>query len=98
MTEYRSVGNMEKELNRTCMDTLAKSQREKTKENFSASCVGRSAGKGVLRWSMWRLFTFQEVASISVTNVMKSLTPRQSGAITALACTPARSQSECQYG
>ena len=77
------------------MDTPARSLKGKTLGSSSATCVARSAQKGVIRLSMWRQFTFQEVTSISVTNVMRSLTPTTNGSIIAQECTPTRSRSEC---
>ena len=95
MMEYRAIGNMEEELTRTCTDTLAKSLKGKTLGSFSATCVARSASEGIIRLSMLRVSTFQEVMSISVTSVVRSLTPNKSGACIARVFTLARSQSEC---
>ena len=82
-------------MSRTCTVTRTKSLKGKTLESSSATCVARSAETGPIRFSMWRISTFQEVTSISVTNVMRSLTPTTNGASIAQECTPARSRSEC---
>ena len=95
MMECRAVGETEKGLSRTSTDTRARSLKGKTLGSFSATCVARLAQKGVVRFGMSTQSTFQEVTSISVTNVTGSLTPTTNGAIIAQACTPARSQSEC---
>ena len=93
--ERRAIGNMEEELSRTCMDTPARSLKGKTLGRFSAICVARSVETGPTCLSMWRVSTFQEVMSISVTSVVRSLTPNKSGACIARVFTLARSQSEC---
>ena len=82
-------------LSRICMDTPARSLKGKTLGRFSATFVARSADLGMIRFNMWRISTFQEDTSISVTNVMRSLIPTTNGAPIAQECTPARSRSEC---
>ena len=77
------------------MDTPARSLKGKTLGRFSAICVARSVETGPTCLSMWRVSTFQEVMSISVTGVVRSLTPNKSGACIARVFTLARSQSEC---
>ena len=93
--ECRAIGETEMELSRTFMDTPARSLKGKTLGRFSATCVARSVETGPLRFNMWRVSTSQEVMSISVTNVTRSLIPKASGEFIAQQCTPARSQSEC---
>ena len=84
-----------KVLSMICTDTPAKSLKGETLGSFSATCVERSADTGPTCLSMWRVSTFQEVMSISVTSVVRSLTPNKSGACIARVFTLARSQSEC---
>ena len=96
--EYRTAGNMEKKLNRACTDTPANSLKGITLESTSAICVGRLVLRRISHGGMWRISTFQEVTSTIATNVMRSLTPKQSGATIALANTPASGRSDCQHG
>ena len=96
MMVCRQVGKVEEELNLTWMDTRADSLKEKTREGSSVTCVGRSAGGGRWRRCMWKISTFREVLSTSVTNVIKSLAQKTSGPSIVRLCTP-RSQSEKHF-
>ena len=93
MVDCNLVVDMRVGLNLTCMHTLVDSQREKTKESFNAVCVGRSVIGRSTHSAMWKTSTFQEVTSMSVTNVVKSLTPNTRFTSIVLVFITARSKS-----
>ena len=76
--KWRTPVNMEMvlHLSVTFMHILRNSLKGKTTESFNAVYVGKSPTKRSTPSAMWKTSTFQEVTSMSVTNVVKSLTPK----------------------